>query len=294
MMHAVSCENVQKRLEEFHDDELTMEERVAVQGHMRDCVTCALVAAELEEVRESLRDMALALPDRTAPEAERLSRRVVERVRVEAQFSWTAEVRALFQDMHLVWAALGATAATLVCLAGSVSVLHAASQERPDSLAGLITFLANPGSNENPVRLDSRMLAPRSRTDAEAFVPISSDDAVLAVSAVVTREGRVQNLELLRNDRALGVKVRPDVLLAMLDAASRVEFEPAQAGGAPVAVSMVWVLASTTVKGSPNDDVVLVRRRVAVFGPEQGPAPRKPVAPAPVVARPATDDMSSI
>lgn len=160
MMHAVSCEAVQDRLEEFHDDELTLEERVAIQGHLRDCVTCALVATELEEVRASLRDMALALPDRTAPEADRLSRRVVERVRVEAQFSWRAEVRALFQDMHLVWAALGATAATLVCLAGSVSVLHAASQERPDSLAGLITFLANPGSNENPVRLDSRMLAP--------------------------------------------------------------------------------------------------------------------------------------
>jgi hypothetical protein len=290
MMHAVSCEDVQDRLEEFHDDELTVEERVAIQGHLRDCVTCALVAAELEEVRDSLRDMALSLPDRTAPEAERMSRRVVERVRVEAQFSWTAELRALFQDMHLVWAALGATAATLICLAGSVSVLHAASQERPDSLAGLITFLANPGSNENPVRLDSRMLAPRSRTDAETFVPVSSDDAVLALSAVVTREGRVQNLELLRNDRALGVKVRPDVLLAMLDAASRMEFEPAQAAGEPVAVSMVWVLASTTVKGRPTDDVVLVRRRVVS---ELGPAPPKPAAPAPPVARPTTDDMSA-
>jgi hypothetical protein len=293
MMHAVSCEDVQNRLEEFHDDELTMGERVAIQGHLRDCVTCALVAAELEEVRESLRDMALALPARTSPEADRLARRVVERVRVEAQFSWTAEWRALFQDMHLVWAALGATAATLVCLAGSVSVLHAASQERPDSLAGLITFLANPGSNENPVRLDSRMLAPRSRTDAETFAPLPSDDAVFAVSAVVTREGRVQNLELLRTDRALGVKVRPDVLLAMLYAASRMEFEPAQAGGAPVAVSMVWVLASTTVKGSSSDDVVLIRRRVDSVGLE-GPAAPKPADPAPAVARPTTDDMSAI
>ncbi|MCC7177875.1 MAG: zf-HC2 domain-containing protein [Acidobacteria bacterium] len=294
MMHAVSCEAVQDRLEEFHDDELTLEERVAIQGHLRDCVTCALVATELEEVRASLRDMALALPDRTAPEADRLSRRVVERVRVEAQFSWRAEVRALFQDMHLVWAALGATAATLVCLAGSVSVLHAASQERPDSLAGLITFLANPGSNENPVRLDSRMLAPRSRTDAETFAPLPADDAVLALSAVVTREGRVQNLELLRSNYALDVKVRPDVLLAMLDAAARMEFEPAQAGGAPVAVSMVWVLASTTVKGSSSDDVVLIRRRVDSVGPVEGPVPPKTVTPAPVVARPTTDDMSAI
>lgn len=290
MMHAVSCEAVQDRLEEFHDDELALQERVAIQGHLRDCVTCALVAADLEEVRESLRAMALALPDRTAPEAERMSRRVVERVRVEAQFSWRAEMRSLFQDMHLVWAALGATAATLVCLAGSVSVLHAASQERPDSLAGLITFLANPGSNQNPVRLDSRMLAPRSRTDAETFAPLPSDNAVLALSAVVTREGRVQNLELLRPDRALGVKVRPDVLLAMLDAAARMEFEPAQAGGAPVAVSMVWVLASTTVKGS-TEDVVLIRRRVE---PADLPGPVAPKITAPAIppAGGPTDDMS--
>jgi len=76
MMHAVSCEDVQNRLEEFHDDELTMGERVAVQGHLRDCVTCALVAAELEEVRESLRDMALALPDRTSPDQAKPARPV--------------------------------------------------------------------------------------------------------------------------------------------------------------------------------------------------------------------------
>jgi hypothetical protein len=152
-------------------------------------------------------------------------------------------------------------------------VLHAASQERPDSLAGLISFLANPGSNENPVRLDSAHAGSSLAHRRRAFMPPhAGDDAVLALSAVVTREGRVQNLELLRTDRALGVKVRPDVLLAMLDAASQVEFEPAKAGGAPVAVSMVWVLASTTVKGHPSDDVVLIRRRVDSAGSK---APRR-------------------
>ncbi|MEZ5288488.1 MAG: zf-HC2 domain-containing protein [Vicinamibacterales bacterium] len=128
MMHAVSCEDVQNRLDEFHDDELSVEERVAIQGHLHDCVTCTLVASELQEVRASLREAALGLPDRAAPEADHLSAGVVERVRVEAQLSWTVELRSLFQDMHLVWAALGATAATLVCLIGSLSVFHATSQ----------------------------------------------------------------------------------------------------------------------------------------------------------------------
>jgi hypothetical protein len=295
MMHAIHCEDVQERLEEFHDDELTLEQRVAIQSHLHDCVTCSLVAAELADLRHSLREAAWHLPDRDAPEAERLPRQVIERLQVEEQFSMEAEFKSLFQDMHLVWAALGATAAMLFCLIGSISVLHAANQERPDSLAGLITFLANPGSNENPVRLDARMLAPRTRVDdGSAPLPFSSDDdAVYALSAVVTREGRIQNLELLTGDRPLGPsKVRPDVLLAMLQKASQVEFEPAKSTptGDPVAVSMVWVLANTTVKGRPTDDVILVRRPPAPPSAERVPTPAKPTTVG--LGRPATDEGS--
>jgi len=294
MMHAMQCGDVQERLEEFHDDELTIEERVAIQSHLHDCVTCSLVAADLEDLRLSLREAAWQLPDRDAPEAERLPRQVIERLRVEEQLSLRAEIRSLFQDMHLVWAALGATAAMLFCLVGSISVLHAASQERPDSLAGLITFLANPGSNENPVRLDTRMLAPRTRMDdgAVPLTALDSDDAVFALSAVVTREGRIQNLELLNGERAAGpTKVRPDVLLAMLQAASQVEFEPAKntPTGDPVAVSMVWVLANTTVKGRPSDDVILTRRPPPAPAVERGPTVTKPATPV-GLGRPATDD----
>ena len=295
MMHAIRCGDVQDRLEAFHDDELTMEERVAIQSHLRDCVTCSLMATEFDDLRTSLREAALRLPDRDAPEAERLPRRVMERLRVEAQYSLAAEIKARFQDMHLVWAALGATAAMLFCLVGSISVLHAASQERPGSLAGLITFLANPGSNENPVRLDVHMMAPRYRADEMmgSLPPMPADDAVLALSAVVTREGRVQNLELLEGDRPVRVKVRPDVLLAMLHAASQVEFEPAKATatGAPVAVSMVWVLANTTVKGRPTDDVILVRRPPTNPAPLERVAPARPVTPV-AIARPATEELS--
>jgi hypothetical protein len=193
--------------------------------------------------------------------------------------------------MHLVWAALGATAATLVCLIGSISVMHATSQERPDSLAGLISLLANPGSNQNPVRLDNHMLVPRALTDGEAFLPMSSNDnAMLALSAVVTREGRVQNVEFLNPLQAAAIKVRPDVLVAMLDAASRAEFEPAQAGGSPVAVSMVWLLASTTVRGDAND-VVLVRQPVNSTPERREATQPEPKATTPVVvaARPSTD-----
>ena len=194
MMHVTRCEDVQERLDEFHDDELTLEQRVAIQSHLQDCVTCSLVAAELADLRHSLREAAWHLPDRDAPEAERLPGCVMERLRVEEQFSFESEIKSLFQDMHLVWAALGATAAMLFCLIGSISVLHAASQERPDSLAGLITFLANPGSNENPVRLDARMLAPRTRVD-DAFGASAAGHRRRSVCVVGGCDSRGQDSE---------------------------------------------------------------------------------------------------
>jgi hypothetical protein len=78
---------------------------------------------------------------------------------------------------------------------------------------------------------------------------LDSEDALVALAAVVTREGTVRNLELLlqdaghapAGDRAMG---------ALLDAVSQTRFEPARAlGGAPVAVNMVWLVAQTRVRG---------------------------------------------
>ena len=71
------------------------------------------------------------------------------------------------------------------------------------------------------------------------------------------------------------------------------EFEPAKstATGDPVAVSMVWVLANTTVKGRPSDDVILTRRPPTTPpAVERVPAPAKPTTVG--LGRPATDDGS--
>ena len=80
----------------------------------------------------SLRELAGQTADRTSDEPLRISARVLERLRVEEQFSMRSQVVALFQDMHLVWAGLGATVATMICVIGSASVLHAANQQQPE------------------------------------------------------------------------------------------------------------------------------------------------------------------
>jgi hypothetical protein len=66
---------------------------------------------------------------------------------------------------------------------------------------------------------------------------------MLPLSVVVTREGELQDIAVLTHDHD-----QRDVT-SILDAISQTRLEPAQQGGAPVAVGLVWLLAHTTVKG---------------------------------------------
>ncbi|MEO8682840.1 MAG: zf-HC2 domain-containing protein [Vicinamibacterales bacterium] len=282
MMHVRQCIDVRERLEAYHDGELPLDEQVAVQSHLGECVACSLAASELEELSASLREMAATVTPREGSDgALGVSARVLERLGVEAQFSITAQLRNLFQDMHLVYAGLGASLATLICVVGSASVLHAANQERPDSLAGVIAYLASSGSNANPLRLDADMMQPRAITGAA--IEMSEEDAAFALAAVVSREGRIQNLEVVGADMSLPIK--RDVLVAMLNEASRAQFEPAQARwGNTVAVNMVWLVTSTTVKARHT---ALPRPwQAPALAPMPGPIEPKPVPEAP--AEPAT------
>jgi hypothetical protein len=75
---------------------------------------------------------------------------------------------------------------------------------------------------------------------------MTEGEAVLALSAMVTREGRVDGLELISNERD------QRQMEQLLDAVSRARFQPAQQGGSPVSVNMVWLLAHTTVRGKQH------------------------------------------
>jgi hypothetical protein len=290
MMHERPCADVREQLEAFYDGELPVEQRVAIQNHLNDCIACSLAAEDLHEMGATLREFAAQVADRTSDEPVRMTARVIERLRVEEQFSFKAQVLSLFQDMHLVWAGLGATIATMICVIGSASVLHAANQQQPGSFASVISILAKPGSNENPMRLNYEMMAPRATA---APMDMSEEDAEYALSAVVSREGRVQGVEVL-NSRTPNRAVN-----ALLHEAYRVQFSPAQARGDTVAVSVVWLVANTTVKGRGGDDIEALRRALRAHTTPQpiGPLPvpveaaPKPV-PAPLV-KPIVPDAAS-
>jgi hypothetical protein len=267
MITQYACLDVRERIESFHDGELSIDERIAFQQHISECAGCSSVANELAAISASLRELAAVTSEEQPVEALNISAHVVERLQVEQAFSIRAQLSEWFQDMHLVWAGLGASMATAICVIGSASVLHAANQERPNSMARVISVLASPGSNDNPIRLNYEMMAPRVATDAA--IEMSEEEGEYTLSAVVSREGRVQGVEMINAYHRPGVN-------AMLNDAYRMKFEPATARGDAVAVSMVWLVANTTVKGRHDKDMQALRQALRL---KTQPAP---IAPLPV------------
>ncbi len=139
-------------------------------------------------------------------------------------------------------------------------------------MARVIAVLANPGSNDNPIRLNYEMMAPRAVTDAA--IEMAEEEGEYTLSAVVSREGRVQGVELINHPYG-----RPG-LNTMLNEAYRMKFEPAIARGDAVAVSMVWLVANTTVKGRHDEDMQAIRQALRL---QTEPAPIAPL-PIPVEA----------
>ena len=267
MITPYACLDVRERLEAFHDGELSIDERISFQQHISECAGCSSVAGELAAISAGLRELAAITGEHQPVEALQIPTDVIERLKIEERFSIRAQVSEWFQDMHLVWAGLGASLATAICVIGSASVLHAANQERPNSMARVISVLANPGSNDNPIRLNYEMTVPGLVTDAA--IEMSEEEGEYTLSAVVSREGHVQGVEMIDADDRPGVN-------AMLNEAYRMKFAPAIARGDAVAVSMVWLVANTTVKGRPDEDMRALRQALRL---QTQPAP---IAPLPV------------
>lgn len=251
----MTCRAIRRRLAEYHDRELSVEEQIAVEAHLARCAECWREAEGLAAIGDGLRALAATTAQGWHRELAGLPSGVVSRLSAERHESLLSRFGRMFEDMHLVWAAGGATMATLACGVIIHGLLLTAARERPDSLAGVLTALATLGANSNPAPIAARMLMPRA--DADMVMPAAvvnhgfEDDAVVAFSAIVTREGTVSSLELLRSDdRYPDAALQRDSreLLEILDAASTARFEPARSQGVPVAVNMVWLLARTTVR----------------------------------------------
>ena len=247
-----ACSAVRRRLSAFHDGELPLDERAAVQEHLRGCVPCAAEAQSLRDIGEAIRVGAARMDD-VSEDLAGLSAGVTSRIAAERSESLSGRFGRAFEDLHVVWAALGATGSAVACVAVIVGLFYFGASERPDSLAAMIAAMASPGSNENPVSVDGRMFPPSFSDDGSALpVAYSEEDLVLALSAVITREGGVKGIQLLQSGGTPGdpdSKAKRQAILDLMDAISRARLHPARYGNSPVAVRVVLLYTQLTVRG---------------------------------------------
>jgi hypothetical protein len=281
----VGCEYARERLEGLLDDELSVDEQVLVESHVRWCRTCADRIEDFQLIGTSIRvgPPKLGPLKEVEPPSSVVYSRVMMRMRAERDQAFMVRMREMFTDMRLLWPALGATMAVLVCLSVAIGVLKSTSSERPSSLATRLEAM-NPGSEANPLRPDNNarvdryfdkfvdsdraggISIPRVMDDGASVAGIPGEEAMFTMAMVVNREGRITTAEMLNSER--GGNNAERALRAnevVLDAVRQSRFAPAQTPiGRTVAVNMVWLIFVTTV---------------------QTPDPHTPVQVAPVVAR---------
>lgn len=242
-MTLFTCAAVRRRLPAFHDRELPVRELFDIEEHAYGCAGCAADIRDMRVIGDALR---LAAAPGPADDWTGLRSGVISRMRAEAHESWTARTSRMFDDMHLIWIGLAATLAAFICGAVALGSVQFASSDREDSLAAMMAVISQPsGSDLNPVRADHSLQVPTvSERGAIAVMlaqPVSHEELMLALSAVVTREGRLSGVSLLNTDGQ-------EDITAILEVLSRAKLEPARMGTSPVAVNLVWLLAHTTVK----------------------------------------------
>ncbi len=320
MNRLIGCETAREQLDAFMDGELSVDEQVMVESHLRWCRTCACRVDDLRLIGAVLREGSPAhvAADADAQAIAAIPAGVLIRIRAEHEQSFGVRLKEMFSDMRLLWPALGATTALAICISGAFLLLQWSTQQRPESLAAMISTLAQPGSVQNPLRPNhgvpslelglqqyveenrpsAGISIPRAADDGGMFEDIAralddgaifngiGDDAVYALSTIVTRDGRIANYQVLSEASGRGGQrtsrqtVALDAVLA--DAVMQSRFAPAQTpGGSKVAVNMVWLIISTTaVKPAAPPRVVQVRDVVEVREPDPVRAPDPLLIPA--------------
>ena len=243
-MTLLTCAAVRRRLAAFYDRELPIPELIAIESHVSGCAPCSDQLEGLREVGHVLRYAAAPGP---ADDWTGLQSGVISRMRAEAHEAWTERTRRMFDDMHLVWIGFASAVGAVICGMVALGAVQFASPERDDSLAAMIAVVSAPsGSDLNPVTSDHFLQVPTVPEDGRIeFVlaqPVTHDELVLALNAVVMQDGRLSGLSVI------GTEPHPREFSPILRALSTARLEPGRLGASPVAVNMVWLLAHTTVK----------------------------------------------
>jgi len=249
-MRALDCRRAERLLQAFHDRELTVADQIAVGAHVEWCDRCAATLAELRALSATFAALA---PHRAAlsnDDAGAFNAAVVSRLKAENDASLLARVRGMFDDIRLVYAGLGAAAATVVCVMVMLGMMRFATNERPDSLAAIVTLVATPLECDANAEVGD-VTGCRARWEQRFHRANESaqQESVFALDAVVTHQsGHLTDLGVLRAGRR-GAPGQARMIEALIDSANRQRLEGAPAGPA-VPGSMLWLVEHATVRAN--------------------------------------------
>lgn len=270
-MKPLTCAATRRRLQAFHDRELPVTDQIAVGSHLEWCDQCAATLNELRMVREALHALVPRRGALSNEEAVGFNAAVVNRLKAENDRSFLVRIRGAFDDMHLVYAGLGSAVATVVCLVIMLSMMRFATNERPDSLAAIVSMLATPlecefGNDFADASICRERWVERFQRANEA----AEQDAVFTLEAVVTRQGRLANLAVMRAGGHHAAAGQVKLIEGLLDAVTRSRLDPGQTQPAPASVNnMLWLVERETVravKPVPLDVPLPPKKRAASLG----------------------------
>jgi hypothetical protein len=255
-MTLLTCATVRRHLAAYCDRELEVGLHLAVRVHLADCQACRHESEEIETLGHVVRQSAAARRRARHDDLASVRNAVVGRFQAEHAYNVAHGIERIMADLRVLSAAAGATIATAVCVVALLGFVRLTLREMPYSMAAVIGALADPGSNRNPISVDGRMLLPRPASGSQVPTPaVRGEEALLLFSAVVTREGELRHLAVLEPGLR-GLTAENPAVLKLLDSVSQTRFQPARAGGTPVAVNVVWMVAHTTVFGKQDAEVI--------------------------------------
>jgi hypothetical protein len=271
-MKPLNCAATRRRLNAFYDRELAISDQIAVSAHLEWCDECAEALDAMRAVGRIVQNVGHGRMAMTNEEAAAFNAAVVNRVKAERQVSLTTQVRALFEDMHLVYAGAGAAVALLVSIVIMLSMMRFATNERPDSLAAIVNVLATPLECEPGVDPSASACHERWSGRFQRANESAEQDAIFALESVITRHGRLASLELLRGGRHAAAAADATLVEGLLDVVSRARLEQAPAPPLSDLGRMVWWVEHATVRATtkPPEDLPLPSKKRADIDP-RGP-----------------------
>jgi Putative zinc-finger len=266
-MKALTCAATRRRLQSFHDRELAFTDQIAVSAHLEWCDRCAGALADMRAVRTALHALAPGRVPLSQEEAAVFTATVVNRMKAEADASLFSRIRAMFQDMRLGYAGLGAAVATAVCVVIMLGMMRFATDERPDSLAAIVNVLATPLDCETGNDLtDQSGCRTRWEERRQRANEWAEQDAVFTLDFVVTHDhGRLSSLSVLREARHSAAIDQVRIIEALLDVVSRSRLDRSTLTELPSSSNMFWLVEHATVRATkpPAIDVQLPPKKRA-------------------------------